>query len=311
MILNLNTLAGGVLAFSSLLLAGCATGPGESASSSEGLKVVATTTQIGALAREVAGSSVELTVLLSGGADAHDFEPDPKAVRRIGTADVVLRHGIGLDDWLDRTVTAAGGSRSVVTVTDGVRLRYSSAHEPDEHHGDADPHVWHDVDNARVMVTNIATALAAADPANAALYRANGDAYNVRLTEVDEQVRELVASIPADRRRIVTNHDALGYFFDRYGLTLAGTVLPGTNRDMQASAKDLARLYDKIQREHITAIFTEQEVDPKVARNLASDTGVRVVEGLYADSLGPKGGGADTVDGMLLANARKIVGALQ
>ena len=317
MILDLKKLA--LVPVVALLIAACGGGSdGEPETTGSGIKVVATTTQIGALTREVAGDRVELTVLLPAGADAHDYEPNPQAVRRIGEAALVLRNGIGLDDWLDDTLDSAGGQKRVVTVTDGVRVRIEGEEDGQEHteaddhdHGGEDPHVWHDVDNAKIMVDNIAAALAEADAANAEAFRANGDAYKAKLDDVDRQVREMIDQIPAERRKMVTNHDAFGYFIDRYGLTFIGAVIPGTNKDAQASARDLAELQDLIESEGVTAIFSEEEVDPKVARELASDTGVKIVEGLYADSLGPPGSGAETIDGMLLSNARKISEALK
>ncbi|MGE3077083.1 MAG: metal ABC transporter substrate-binding protein [Dehalococcoidia bacterium] len=281
-----------------------ACGDGGPATTGSGINVVATTTQIGALTRAVAGNNVALTVLLSAGADAHDYEPDPQAVKKIGKAKVVLRNGLGLDDWLSKTIDAAGGSAQVVTVTDGIEV-----HRSDE--GDPDPHVWHDPTNAKIMVDNIVAALSRADPENAALFAANGDAYKKVLDETDQEVRRLIDEIPEANRKVVTNHDAFGYFFGRYGLELIGAIIPSSSKDAQTSAKELADLQDLIKAEGVKAIFAEEEVDPKIARELAADTGVTIVEGLYADSLGAPGSGADTVDGMLLFNARKISEALK
>lgn len=278
-----------------------------------GVKVVATTTQIGALTREVAGDEVELTVLLSAGADAHDYEPSPKAVAQIKDAKVVLVNGIGLDAWLDDVIGGAGAER-VVVVTDGIAIRAADdEHGDDEEHsrGEGDPHVWHDPQNVKVMVDNIVAALSKADPERAATFQANGETYKAKLDAVDAQIRALIDSIPAENRKIVTNHDSFGYFFDRYGLDFTGAIIPGTSKDAQPSAKDLADLTNLIKREGVKAIFAEEEVDPKVARQLAADTGVAIVTGLYADSLGAPGSGADTVDGMLLSNATKIAEALR
>ena len=284
-----------------------------------GIKVVATTTQIGALTRQVAGDRVALTVLLAAGADAHDYEPSPQAIRKVNEAALVLRNGIGLDDWLDDTLENAGGDKKVVTITEGVVVhdgeedgrREEDEDEEGHEHEDGDPHVWHDPDNAKIMVENIVRALSEADPANAATFAQNGDAYKRKLDNTDREIRELIDAIPAANRKMVTNHDALGYFIERYGLTFVGAVIPSTNKDAQASAKELAELQDLIKKEGVKAIFSEEEVDPKVARELAKDTGVKIVEGLYADSLGDKGSGADTIDGMLLFNARKIAEALK
>jgi ABC-type Zn uptake system ZnuABC Zn-binding protein ZnuA len=287
------------------MTAACGGGDDGGAATGTGLKVVATTTQIGALVREVAGGEVELTVLLPAGADAHDYEPSPKAVAQIKNAQVVLVNGIGLDAWLDDVISGAGAER-VVAVTAGIALR-QVAGGPAE----GDPHVWHDPENVKVMVGNIAAALSRADPDKAAIFRANSDAYKAKLDAVDAQIRALIESIPAENRKVVTNHDSLGYFFDRYGIEFAGAIIPGTSKDAQPSAKELADLTNLIKREGVKAILAEEEVDPKVARQLATDTGVAIVTGLYADSLGAPGSGADTIDGMLLSNATKIAEALR
>lgn len=273
-----------------------------------GINVVATTTQVGALTRAVAGDQVRLTVLLPSGADAHDFEPDPQDVKKVHDAKLVLRNGIGLDDWMNKTLDNAGGHARVVVVTEGVHLRKAAS---GDEAGEDDPHVWHDPENAAVMVDNIATALAAAAPSLASTFAANAQAYRARLENTDRQVRALIEAIPEQNRKVVTNHDAFGYFFARYGLEFVGAVFPNSSKEGQASAKELAALSDLIKAEGVKAVFAEEEVDPKVARELAKDTGVQVVTGLYADSLGPPGSGADTIDGMLLANARKISEALR
>ena len=286
------------------LAAGCSGGDGGT-----GLRVVATTSQIGALTREVAGSHVRLTVLIGPGVSAHDFEPDPGDVRAINGAAVVLKNGIGLDDFLDRVIGGAGGNAKVVTVTEGIELQRGAGDEGGP--GDFDPHVWHDPMNAKVMVANIARALAEADPPNAATYRKNADDYQAKLDDTDRQVRAIIDTIPKDQRKMVTNHDAFGYFIRRYGLQYVGAVIPGLSSEAQPSAGDIAKLEDLIKKEGVKAIFAETELDPKVARQISKDTGVKIVDDLYADSLGKPGSGADTVDGMLLSNARKIAEALK
>jgi ABC-type Zn uptake system ZnuABC Zn-binding protein ZnuA len=274
--------------------------------SGSGIRVVATTTQIGALARAVAGDDVALTVLLKAGADAHDYEPNPQAVKKIHEARLVLRNGLGLDDWLDATIESAGGDARVVTVT----TELATPRRVDER-GEPDPHVWHDPENAKSMVAAIVSALAEADPANAAEFERRGNDYRDVLDQADAEIRRMFEQIPAENRKVVTNHDALGYFFARYEIEFAGAVIPSANKDAQPSAKDLANLLDTIRASGARVVLAEAEVDPKVARELARDSGVKIVEGLYADSLGPPGSGAETVDGMLLANARKISEALQ
>jgi ABC-type Zn uptake system ZnuABC Zn-binding protein ZnuA len=273
-------------------------------SEGEGLRVVATTTQIGALTRAVSGGQVHLTVLLKAGADSHDFEVDPQTVRAVGHSQLVLKNGIGLDDWLDRVISNAGGRHQVVVVTEGIPLLRTAS-------GEDDPHVWQDPLNAKVMVDNIVAALSTADPAHAALFQANGAGYKETLDSTDAQVRALIDEIPASERKMVTNHDAFAYFIQRYGLTFVGAVFPVSSGEGEASARDVAALEDLVKSQRVKAVFAEAEVDPKVARELAKDVNVKVVAGLYADSLGPPGSEAASVDGMILSNARKISEALR
>ncbi|MCX7618656.1 zinc ABC transporter substrate-binding protein [Tepidiforma sp.] len=298
------------------LLAAC--GGSDSDGGDGHLRVVATTTQIGALAREVAGDRAQVVTLLQAGADAHDYEPSPQDSRRLKDAQLVLKNGIGLDDWLDALIKNSGTKAKVVVVTEGITPLEGDDHAHDEKddghdhsHDEGDPHVWHDPENVKVMVRNIAEAMAAADAANAAEYRARAEAYAAKLDETDREIRALLDPIPAANRKVVTNHESLQYFARRYDFEIVGAIIPGTAKDAQPSAQDLARLTDLIRAEGVKAIFAEAEIDPKVAEQLAKDTGVKVVTGLYADSLGPAGSGADTVDGMLLHNARLIAEALR
>jgi ABC-type Zn uptake system ZnuABC Zn-binding protein ZnuA len=264
------------------------------------LKVVATTSQIAALTREVAGDRVSIPTLIAPGAEAHDFEPDPGQVRRIHDADLVLRNGIGLDDFLDGVVEGSAKGR-VVTVTDGVDVQPGAGHsdegQADDDRGEADPHVWHDVDNAKQMTFNIAEALSEADPAGASFYDENARDYAAVLDETDREIRALLDPIPAANRKMVTNHDAFGYFIRRYNLEFVGAVIPSVTAGSEPSAGEIADLQDLIEGEGVRAIFAEAELDARVAEQLSRDTGVEIVDDLYADSLGPEGSEAGTVHG--------------
>ncbi|MEX0784078.1 MAG: metal ABC transporter substrate-binding protein [Dehalococcoidia bacterium] len=291
------------LVLSGLLLAACGSGPDDDGR----LQVVATTSQIAALTREVAGDRVSLTTLIGPGVDAHDFEPDPRQVRRIHDADLVLRNGIGLDDFLDDIIEGSAGGR-VVTITDGITPQPGAGQADGD---DADPHVWHDIDNAKQMTLNIAEALAEADPDNASVYDQNAREYAQTLDETDAEIRALLDQIPGDQRKMVTNHDAFGYFIRRYDLEFVGAVIPSVSSQAEPSAGEIADLQDLIEEEGVRAIFAEQELDARVARQISEDTGVRIVDDLYADSLGEEGTEAGTVHGMLLWNAKRIAEALR
>jgi ABC-type Zn uptake system ZnuABC Zn-binding protein ZnuA len=287
-----------------LLMAACG-GSGNSASGGR-VKVVATTVQITALTREVGGDRIDLSGLIQPGADPHTFEPTAGDLTKIEGAGAILRHGLGLDDWLDGTLQA-GAHAQVATVTAGITPLKSK----DNGATVDDPHVWHDPDNDKTMVDNIAAALDKADPDNKSAYDANAAAYKKKLDDTKAQVQSNINEIPPGNRKLVTNHDAFGYFARAFGLTIVGAVIPSVSTDAEPSAQETAALLDTISREHVKAIFAESSVNPKLATTLANDAGVKIVDDLYGDSLGEPGSGADTVDGMLVTNARKIADALK
>jgi ABC-type Zn uptake system ZnuABC Zn-binding protein ZnuA len=261
--------------------------------------------QITALTNAVAEDRADVHGLIPAGADAHEFEPTASDLRAIEDADLILRHGMGLDNWLDDTLGA--GSPEPITVTNCITPLQGTA----EGETVDDPHVWQDPANDKIMVDNIAAALDAADPANKSTYDANAAAYNQKLDQTRDQVQAIINEIPQDSRKLVTNHDAFGYFARAFGLEIVGAVIPSVSTQAEPSAQQTAALLDTIEREHVRAIFAESSVNPHLAKTLADDAGVTIVDDLYGDSLGKPGSGADTVDGMLLANARKIADALK
>ncbi|MEI7926317.1 MAG: metal ABC transporter substrate-binding protein [Chloroflexota bacterium] len=281
------------------ILGGCSAGKAD---------IVTTNPPITALTQAVAaGTGLQVVGLVGPGVDPHEYEASPEDVRKIGGASVVLRNGLGLDAFLDAPVKSSG-QRNVVTVTEGVRVR--SVVDAGGQRED-DPHVWHDPTNDKIMVANIVKALSTAYPDKASAFQKNGTATQAKLDQVDAEIKQLIATIPAANRKMVTNHDAFGYFIDHFGLTFIGAVIPSVSTQGDASAKQIAELQDTIRREGVKAIFAESSVDPKVASQIAQDTKVKIVADLYGDSLGKPGFGADTVDGMLLQNAKKIVEALK
>jgi ABC-type Zn uptake system ZnuABC Zn-binding protein ZnuA len=302
--------------------AACGDDDDNSASAGDGtqqpkLAVVATTVQIEAITREVGGDRIELDGIVPAGADAHEFEPVASDLAAIGNADLILRHGAGLDAWLDDTLEA-NADAPVITVTEGITfedpaLEHADEEEEEEGHVEEglDPHVWHDPDNVKIMTADIAVALADADPANAAAYQANAEAYEAKLDATKAQVQAIIDEIPTANRKLVTNHDAFGYFARAFGLEIVGAVIPSTSTEAEPSAQDTAALLETIEREQVKAIFAESSVNPALAETLASDAGITIVDDLYGDSLGEPGSGAETVDGMLLTNARKIADALK
>jgi zinc/manganese transport system substrate-binding protein/manganese/iron transport system substrate-binding protein len=296
-----------------VLLAACDAGtPGSSTSTANsvgsGLKVVATTTQIRSMTEAVLGDRGTVRSILPPGADAHDFEPKPSTVQAISDSDLVLKNGIGLDDWVDKLIENAGGERPLVTVTVGIPLR---AGDEEGEGGQPDPHVWLNVTNAITMTANIRDALVQADPANETAYKTNADTYITRLRELDQYIKDQVATIPPQDRKMVTNHDALGYYIDAYGLTFVGSIIPSMSTGAQPSAQDVAELIREIKEAKVKAIFLESRVNPSLARQVGSDTAVKVVDTLYGDALGEPGSPGATYEGMMRFNTDTIVSALK
>ena len=297
-----------------ILAAACSSGGADEGGK---LAVVATTTQIGDFASQVGGDTIKLTVILKPNQDAHDFDPQPSQLRALSDADVVLRNGLGLDAFVNKATQNSNGT--VVIVTRGISLREDRGHE-EEHSSEkeaeetdgreGDPHVWLSVDNAILMVESIRDALEAADVANAATYRANAEGYIAELRALDGQIRSQIASIPAACRKLVTNHDVLGYYSEAYGLQFIGSIVPGVSTEARPSAADVASIVSKIRAEKVPAIFAEASVNPALVTQVAKEAGVKVVDDLYGDSLGPKGGDGGTYVKMMRSNTTKIVNAL-
>lgn len=270
------------------------------------LKVVATTPILADIARQVGGARVELKTLLPNNADTHDFEPAPDDIVKIEDAELVIEHGLDLDNWAADLVETVG-DKQVLIATDGVSLLPSD----DEEFSAGDPHVWFDPNNVKVMTANIAGGFIALDPEGLADYEARRDAYGLQLDALDQWIAARIATIPAERRKLVTNHDAFGYYVNRYGLTFVGSVIPSIDSRAEPSAKDIAELIARIQAENVPAIFTESTINPELEKELAEQAGVTVSPNLYSDNLGESGSGADTYIGMMVANTTVIVTALK
>lgn len=273
--------------------------------SSAALDVVATTTQLADFARNVGGARVAVTQLLQPNVDPHDYEPTPGDVAAVASADIVLEHGIGLDAWLDGVVANAGGHARRVVATAGVPLLRGDASEPQ-----GDPHVWLDPRNAVSMVRTIEAAFAAADPAGAAGYRANADRYVAAIEALDRDLAAQIGAVPAARRKIVTDHDAFGYFARRYGITVVGTVIPSLSTAAEPAAGDVTRLVATIRREHVRVVFSESSVDPRLQKAIAEESGATLGAPLAGDTLGPAGQLSGTYLGMMRANMDAIVAGI-
>jgi zinc/manganese transport system substrate-binding protein len=272
------------------------------------LRVVATTTQVGEAARAVGGHDIQLTVLLTPGAEAHEFEITPPAAAALEKSDLILESGAGLESWLQQPLATIGGEERLRDMSAGIALR-----KPDDpaEATEVDPHWWLTAPNAIHLVENVRDAFSAARPDLAAAFAARAADYVKRLQAADVEIRRLMAEIPPTRRGIVTNHDALGYFMAEYGLHFVGSVFPSLDVSSEPDPAQLAALADTIRKEGVTAIFSESAVNPRLAKAIADETGAHVVDTpLYTDSLGAPGSGGETLDGMLLHDAQVIHDAL-
>ena len=277
-------------------------GPGASGSSGAPGRplVVATTTQLADFARVVGGDDVQVVGLLKPNVDAHEYEASPADLDRISRAELVVRNGLGLDAWVDQALKATETKAPVVVATAGITPRMVD--------GEPDPHVWLDPRNAEVMVGDIATALAGLDAAHAPGFEARRAAYAAQLDTLDAEIAGQLARVT--NRKVVTNHDAFGYYLDRYGLTFVGSVIPSFDTQAELSASELSDLVAAIRAQGVNVVFAETSLPPKAAAALAREAGVKVVEGaqaLYGDSLGPAGSGADTYLGMMRHDTETFV----
>jgi ABC-type Zn uptake system ZnuABC Zn-binding protein ZnuA/ABC-type Mn2+/Zn2+ transport system permease subunit len=285
-----------------LLIAGCG-GPG---SDSGKVAVVATTTQIGDFAREVGGDKVDVHQILAPNTDPHDYEPRPDDVTTTADAKIIFENGDNLDSWMDKVVDDSGSDAKVVDLGVGIPVKLpgeSSGPEASQY----DPHWWHDPRNAETAVREITTQLSAIDPKDKATFAANGAAYEAKLKALDSGIAHCFQSVPASDRKLVTDHDAFGYFANRYGIQVVGAVIPSQTTQAQPNAQDLSDLADVVRSEHVKAIFPESSLSPKVAETIASQTGATADHTLYGDTLGPDGSSGDTYLKMEAANANSMI----
>jgi ABC-type Zn uptake system ZnuABC Zn-binding protein ZnuA len=252
-----------------------AAGPGQ-------IAVVTTTTVLADLVRQVAGSRAAVTSLVPKGGDVHTFDPRPSSLRAVASAALIVRNGLGLDDWVASMVANTGTPAPVVAAGQdlpGVTyLRGQGAA------GSVNPHVWMNVANAELMVAKVATALAAADPSGAQAYAASARAYEAQLAALDAELRARMATIPAANRTVVAFHDAFPYLAQAYGLHIDGTIVAAPGQD--PSAGSMADLVAAIRRDEVKAVFTEAQFNDELARTIAAETGVEVVSGLFDDTVG-------------------------
>jgi zinc/manganese transport system substrate-binding protein len=291
------------------------------------VKVVASFSILGDMVREIGGDHVALTTLVGPDGDAHVYEPTPSDVRAVGAAKLLVVNGLQFEGWMTRLAQTASFRGSEVIASTGVApIPFAADDEEEDHAADAagaapdaangdhhhhadDPHAWQDLSNGAVYAENIAEGLSAADPANAAEYRANADAFIAEIKAMDAEVKSELAAIPKAQRKAVTSHDAFGYFAKAYDIDF---IAPdGVSTESEASAADVAKIIDQIKREKISAVFVENVSDPRLIDQIAGETGARIGGTLYSDALSGPDGPASTYLKMFKNNIDQIVEALK
>jgi ABC-type Zn uptake system ZnuABC Zn-binding protein ZnuA len=279
-------------------------GPAANAAGPSGgatLKVVTTTTVFADIVQNVGGTRVSATSIIPPGVGPEDYEPKPEDARKLAGAQLIVSNGVGLDDFLDRLLTSAGGNQPRLVLGEGIPVITVD--------GEPNPHFWLDPTLVRDhYLPAIAAELTALDPDGKATYDANVAAYSATLDSLDADLTAKVEEIPAANRKLVTFHDAFPYFAKHYGFELIGVIL--ANVGQEPTAGELAALVEKVKAAGVTAVFSEAQFSPKLAETLAQEAGVtKVVTTLYNDALGPAP--ADTYVGLMRWNLDQIVTALR
>lgn len=283
------------------------------------LQVSATTTIVADFVQQVGGNRVKVNVIVPAGADTHTFSPSTGTIRSLAGSKLLFANGAGLEPWLLK-LKAAAPKVPVKELTAGLKL-HPAGHDHNEEaghddhadhdHGAYDPHAWWDAGLAVGYVRNAQAALSSADPAGKATYAKNAAAYIAQIQAADAWAKKQFATLPANKRQIVTNHDALGYFAEHYGLKVVGAVIPGLSTEREPSTRELASLVGAVKTSGAKVIFTENTVNARLAQTLARETGAKIAPPLYTDALGPKGSAGDTYLKALKYNVATMVKALK
>jgi zinc/manganese transport system substrate-binding protein len=264
------------------------------------LNVVTSFSILGDFVKNVGGERVEVTTLVGADGDVHVYTPTPADARKITEAKLLVVNGFGLEGWLPRLLQAAGGNASIVTATKDIApLRLGS---------DADPHAWQSVANARQYVINIRDALAAADPSDADYFAKKAEAYLAQLEALDAEAQQALKQIPESRRKVISTHDAFGYFAARYGIQFIAPI--GVSTESEPSARDIAAIIKQVKAAHIPAVFLERIGDPRLMRRISAETGAKIGGTLYSDSLTDEKGDAPTYIDMVRHNITTLTSAL-
>jgi zinc/manganese transport system substrate-binding protein len=268
------------------------------------LKVVASFSILADMASRVGENDVEIHTLVGPDSDAHAFQPTPANAKALAEADVIILNGLGFEPWAERLIKSSNAKGLVIIASEGVKARHFG---PDSKSA-IDPHAWQDLANGQIYVRNIAQGFAKADKTNAQSYRDNADGYIADLAASDAKLRKAIAAVPVDKRKVITSHDAFGYFGAAYGVEFVSPL--GVSTEDQPSAKGVAKLIDQIKREHISAVFVENITDSRLIKQIASETEAKVGGVLFSDALSKPGGDAATYTDMFGHNREALVDAM-
>jgi zinc/manganese transport system substrate-binding protein len=299
-----------------LFLAFLSAGSATEAGAEKKIKAIASFSILGDMVKNVGGDRVEVATLVGPNGDAHVFQPTPAAARAVGGANLVVVNGLGFEGWMDRLIQTSGYKGPVVVASQGIKTREMTSEEKEPHERGAakhkpkiDPHAWQALSNALFYVDNIAKGLSTVDPEGAATYQANAAAYEGKLIDLDKWAQTQFAGVPKAKRRMITSHDALGYFGDAYGITIISPM--GFSTESEASAGDIAKLIRQIRKEKITAVFIENVTDPRLMQQVAKESGATLGGELYSDALSKPGEAAPTYIDMFKNNVTKVVAAMK
>ncbi|MDE2361906.1 MAG: metal ABC transporter substrate-binding protein [Hyphomicrobiales bacterium] len=272
------------------------------------IPIVATFTVLADFAREIGGDRVEVSSIVGPNGDVHVYDPSPADSRAIAAARLVIENGFYLEGWISRLAKASGAKALVVVATKDVAPREDRGNaEFAAHHG-IDPHAWQSVPNAKIYVANIRDGMIAVDPAGRGEYEARASAYLTKLDALDAQVRAAIAKISPADRRIITTHDAFGYFAQTYGMAFVAPA--GVSTEAEASARDVGQIIAQIRREKFPAVFLENVSDRRLMDQIARETGAKIGGTLYSDALSPPDGPAGTYIDMMKHNISELTKAL-
>lgn len=301
-----------VLSFIGLALAGLS--PTLHAQTPEPVKAVASFSILGDLVKQVGGDRVTVDVLVGPGSDAHVFQPTPSQARLVGQAQIVFSNGLGFEGWMSRLLNTASYKGQHVVASQGIKpLKaeggdHGPGHKHGHHHDEADPHAWQSVANVITYVGNIAKGLCAADAAGCDTYKKNATAYTAELQALDTEIKAAWAAIPAAQRKVITSHDAFGYYAKAYGVRFLAPQ--GMSTESEASAKGVGQLVRQIKRENIQALFVESISDARLIEQIGRETGVKPAGELFSDSLSDAQGPVPSYVAMMRFNTQALTKAI-